>query len=1799
MTRLFSKSRGIPRRKPQGPRQRRRCRMESLERRQLLAAEVLFTDSFESGSNSNDWVGNWVEDSQNDWFRSTQRATEGVRSAEVDGWASNATLTLSTPIDLSGYTSAELTFDWLIERGFDRGEYVALDISSDGGASWTSSVLQLDGNSDPENQWFSETVDLTPFASDSVLIRFRSYVSRSSEDANVDNVRITGTLPSNQAPIADAGEDQTLHDAGGNGDEFVVLSGTGSDADGEIVSYEWKLGDTVIGTTASITPTLPVGTNTLTLTVTDNEGASTSDTVEVTINEVAVKPVKVFIMAGQSNLTGTADANNLDPSWNVPQDDAWIWLDHDMNGGQWTTVAPGHGWSTHAPRPEEPEGLDPRNGLGPELSLARTLADAYPDHQIALIKHGDGGRDLAEHFNPNNPGDPGSSDHMWSGLLKKTDDAFAVLDASGRPYEVEGFFWDLGGGDARNRNSGSSDPAEVAAGEQEALERSAQYGANLTNFISEVRDRYASDLPFVMTRIKDNVSESLLQAYPGGLLVRQGQLDVAASVPRVAAFTGEGLTRRDAVHYDAMGQIGYGMRFADAYLKLVSPPTIDYADFSDTSELNLVFDAAAPAGTDNALHLTPLVNNQRGGAWHTSKQLVSLGFTMTFDFQTTGNGSDGFAFVIQNDAVDAMGGGGGGLGYKNIPNSLALEFDTFQNGSSDPNNNHVSVQTLGTAANSNDTANSVGYVTPSFDINDGNVHQVKVVYQPGTLDVFLDDFSSPALSVPVDLSTTLSLDAGTAWLGFTGVSGGTAQQQAILNWTYTPLADPQATIEIDDAQVVEGDTGTNELVFTVTRSGDTSGSAAVDWTTIDGSATTADYVADSGQIVFLPGETETTISVMAKGDTGEESNETLLVELSAASGAELTRDLAIGTILNDDTSVSISDDTVTEADTDIRFLGEYASATAAQLYQSRGIEFGPDGNVYVSRFDDPAVLRFDGQSGAPMGVFAADPQLTAAKNLEFGPDGNLYVVDNISDAVVRFDGATGAFMDVFVPSGAGGLTTPRGLAFDGAGNLYVGSGGTNQILRYDGSTGSFLNDFVRAGSGGLISPTELTFGGDGHLYVASGAHQGNNSILRYDGATGTFIDTFVSAGNAGLSVAPTGGVLFGQDVNGDGNDDLWVSNRDGDEVLVFDGINGEYLATPVTSGLGGLDDPKGLAFDPNGNLLVVDNGNDRILRYGAASQAAVTVTLSLPSAVSVLANYNTVDGTAVAGDDYTATSGTITFLPGETAKTILVPTLDDSHAENAEQFSLHLANITGAAITDSQATVTILDDGDLANASPLVDAGSDRTLRDSDGTGSEAVVLVGTAADSDGTIASVEWSDGTNVLGNSNTLNIALPVGVHTLTFTATDDEGASLSDTVQVTVTANQAPTANAGADQLLTDTDDNGSEVVTLIGSGSDSDGSIVSYQWTEGATVLGNTASISPTLGVGTHTLTLTVTDNGGATATDTVNVTIEAAPVQTGPNLSHGVVTDVDNNWQTVSFGTSYDSAIVLGTPQYESGSGPGVVRIRNVTATSFEVRVDNVGSSPFSGNVHFVAVEEGVYDEPGFKLEAVKYSEAETSRKNGWLIDSATYQQSYSNPVVVGQVMSANDPDWSVFWASGNSRTSPPSASQLNVGKHVAEDPNSTRVTETDRLSRDRSDSRWHHRRSAVCRRRRERLGSRRRQRHLPIQLRCDAEREDRDPEQRRHGRWRWWLGRASRQQPVAAGRRHDFFVDRRRSAQRLGTKPHHRAGRLLRHRSAALRRSASHRFDGCQRRLASHGLGCPEGDQSVVERYRVIDRICE
>jgi len=119
-------------------------------------------------------------------------------------------------------------------------------------------------------------------------------------------------------------------------------------------------------------------------------------------------------------------------------------------------------------------------------------------------------------------------------------------------------------------------------------------------------------------------------------------------------------------------------------------------------------------------------------------------------------------------------------------------------------------------------------------------------------------------------------------------------------------------------------------------------------------------------------------------------------------------------------------------------------------------------------------------------------------------------------------------------------------------------------------------------------------------------------------------------------------------------------------------------------------------------------------------------------------------------------------------------------------------------------------------------------------------------------------------------------VAVHTIDLTVTDDDSATDSDSVQVTVNAhvNQAPTADAGPDQNVIDSDDSGSEDVTLDGSASsDSDGAIVSYEWEEASVPIASGVSPVVSLGVAAHTIDLTVTDDDSATDSDSVAITVE--------------------------------------------------------------------------------------------------------------------------------------------------------------------------------------------------------------------------------------------------------------------------------------------------------------------------------------
>jgi len=173
----------------------------------------------------------------------------------------------------------------------------------------------------------------------------------------------------------------------------------------------------------------------------------------------------------------------------------------------------------------------------------------------------------------------------------------------------------------------------------------------------------------------------------------------------------------------------------------------------------------------------------------------------------------------------------------------------------------------------------------------------------------------------------------------------------------------------------------------------------------------------------------------------------------------------------------------------------------------------------------------------------------------------------------------------------------------------------------------------------------------------------------------------------------------------------------------------------------------------------------------------------------------------------------------------------------------------------------------IANQAPIAHAGDDQTVKVFD-------VVIFNAAESkdvDGTIVSYKWvEDDTQRRHSGATFSTSnLSVGTHIITLSVTDDDGLTAFDTVKITVLANGAPTAKAGDDISVTD----GVPVSFNALSSSDPDGSIVSYIWKEGNTILSTSATFSKSdFTVGSHNVLLTITDNDGSISTDTIVVTI---------------------------------------------------------------------------------------------------------------------------------------------------------------------------------------------------------------------------------------------------------------------------------------------------------------------------------------
>jgi hypothetical protein len=231
-------------------------------------------------------------------------------------------------------------------------------------------------------------------------------------------------------------------------------------------------------------------------------------------------------------------------------------------------------------------------------------------------------------------------------------------------------------------------------------------------------------------------------------------------------------------------------------------------------------------------------------------------------------------------------------------------------------------------------------------------------------------------------------------------------------------------------------------------------------------------------------------------------------------------------------------------------------------------------------------------------------------------------------------------------------------------------------------------------------------------------------------------------------------------------------------------------------------------------------------------------------------------------------------------------------------FQLTVTDNEGATTTDTVA-ITV---NPAANIAPTAYAGTDQSVDEQ-----TVFTLSGSGTDSDGTVTTYRWTQtaGQTVIltdANNAWASFEAPAVSSALTLTfqliVTDNDDASANDSINITVNpaANIAPTANAGTDQSVDE-----QAVVMLTGSGTDSDGSVTTYRWTQiaGEAVIltsPNSASTSFDAPTAASALTLifqlTVTDDDNATTTDTVAITVNPAAtdtlIVTGENTGNNFV-----------------------------------------------------------------------------------------------------------------------------------------------------------------------------------------------------------------------------------------------------------------------------------------------------------------------
>jgi hypothetical protein len=461
-------------------------------------------------------------------------------------------------------------------------------------------------------------------------------------------------------------------------------------------------------------------------------------------------------------------------------------------------------------------------------------------------------------------------------------------------------------------------------------------------------------------------------------------------------------------------------------------------------------------------------------------------------------------------------------------------------------------------------------------------------------------------------------------------------------------------ISVADATAIEGTAGAaGSMVFTVRLLTAMDDAVTLDWATADGTAQGGlDYVVGSGSLTFAAGETEKQVTVSLVGDATSESAEAFTLALSNAVGAPLARATASGTITDDD--VILMDDVI---------LPEGTGATPGSATVTIRLAGPTDQTITVdyTTEDGTALAGQDYTATSGTATIAAGQSSTTI-TIPILRDGD---VEGGEAFTIRLSNASGAAI---------GNDTAQVALIDDDGFTIA------DVSIVEGTGGSAAMVFTVILASAMVATTTVDYApSDGSALAGSD----------YTATSGTL--TF----NAGITSR-----TFTVPINGD-------ADFEGTEtflVTLSNATGGAGIRDATAEG--SIRDDDGLAV---ANVTVTE-GN------GGTTIATVTVTLT-STASPVTVDWTTADGTAVAGQDYTAASGTLSFAAGETSKTIAIDITPDALWEASESFRITLSNAVGAPVVDSSGSVTIGND-DARDAPVLSVLGA----RQTEGNGGESVM---------------------------------------------------------------------------------------------------------------------------------------------------------------------------------------------------------------------------------------------------------------------------------------------------------------------------------------------------------------------------------------------------------------------------------------------------------------------------------------------